>query len=57
MLAKPKRRKERKNMMPDKMMECFLPSQFKVREERQLPSMAPMGRRDTAGEEIQSKVL
>ena len=47
MLAKPMRIKERKKKTPDKMMEHFLPAQLREREDRLLPSMAPMGGRDT----------
>ena len=48
MIAKPMRIKERKKKTPDKMMEHFLPAQLREREDRLLPSMAPMGGRDTA---------
>ena len=48
MLANPIRRKERKKMTPERMMESLLPMKFKVMDERQLPTTAPMGGRDTA---------
>ena len=47
MLARPIRRKERKKMIPERMIESFLPAQFIVQDERQLPRIAPMGGRDT----------
>ena len=47
MLAKPMRRKERKKMTPERMMEYFLPTQFSEMEERELPSIAPTGGRET----------
>ena len=47
MLARPMRRKERKNNTPARMMENFLPPQFREREERLLPRIAPSGGRDT----------
>ena len=48
MLANPIRRKERKKMTPARMMEALLPSKFKVMDEKQLPTTAPMGGRETA---------
>ena len=47
MFARPIRRKEEKKNTPDRIIENFLPPQFREREERLLPSMAPSGGKET----------